>query len=174
MRVGLVTDHLPLHYVPQQVTRASVRQSLENIARYLVQSAGPKKCRITVLGLNPHAGESGALGTEEQEIIIPSIMAFRRSALGRKVQIEGPVSSDGFFATASKSPPDAILAMYHDQGLIPLKMSGFSEAIQITLGLPFPRTSVDHGTAFALAGTGKASTISFSNALMRAAQLIRS
>jgi 4-hydroxythreonine-4-phosphate dehydrogenase len=133
---------------------------------------GKKQPKIAVLGLNPHAGENGILGREENKTIIPAIASF--SKLNKEVQIGGPYPADGFFATELSRPAakrhDIIVAMYHDQGLIPVKLSDFSQSLNMTLGLPMIRTSVDHGTAFDIAGKNKADPSSMAYAIQKAIQ----
>lgn len=152
LRVALVTTHLPLAEVPRAITRERLRAVLEVLHRDLGEKFGLPEPRILVLGLNPHAGESGHLGREEIEIIEPVIREF----VARGMRLRGPVPADTAFIPEQLKDIDAVLAMYHDQGLPVLKHHDFAHAVNITLGLPFIRTSVDHGTALELAGTGKA------------------
>lgn len=152
LRVALVTTHLALRDVPGQINKRRLRQVLEILNDDLRRLFGIETPRITVLGLNPHAGESGYLGTEEQEIISPVMDSLRTSGM----QLIGPLPADTAFTPAGLAGTDAVLAMYHDQGLPVLKHRGFGKAVNVTLGLPIIRTSVDHGTALDLAGTGRA------------------
>ena len=152
LRVALATTHLPLAAVPSAITTDLLNAKLEQLIHGLTQQMGMASPRITVLGLNPHAGENGHLGQEEIEVIAPVCEAFR--AAGH--HILGPISADTAFLPETRAMTDAYLAMYHDQGLPVLKTLGFHNAVNITLGLPIVRTSVDHGTALALAGTGEA------------------
>ena len=152
LRVALVTTHLPLHAVPAAITRALVETTGRILDSGLRKLFGIRQPRIVALGLNPHAGESGHLGTEEQREISPALAALRKEGL----VISGPVPADTAFVDRNLAGVDAILAMYHDQGLPVLKHHGFGRAVNVTLGLPIIRTSVDHGTAFELAGTGRA------------------
>ncbi|MDX1804962.1 MAG: 4-hydroxythreonine-4-phosphate dehydrogenase PdxA [Alcanivorax sp.] len=152
LRVALATTHLPLRQVPDAITSDSLNRTLTILDQDLRHKYGLARPRILVLGLNPHAGEGGHLGREELDIIGPTLAGLRQRGLA----LTGPVPADTAFQPALLAEHDAVLAMYHDQGLPVLKYAGFGEAINITLGLPFIRTSVDHGTAFALAGTGKA------------------
>lgn len=164
LRVALLTTHLPLREVPGQINEQRLRQvvcTLDQGLRKLFDLATP---RITVLGLNPHAGESGYLGTEEQEIIEPVLDSLRLDG----IELIGPLPADTAFTPPNLARCDAVLAMYHDQGLPVLKHKGFGEAVNVTLGLPIIRTSVDHGTAFDLAGTGRASSGSMRAALQLA------
>ncbi len=152
LRVALVTTHVPLMQVAALITKERVSQIIRILAHDLKNKFGIQHPKILVTGLNPHAGENGHLGTEEQEIIEPVIAQFRATGL----DINGPYPADTLFTPKYLKDADAVLAMYHDQGLPVLKYKGFGNAINVTLGLPIIRTSVDHGTALDLAGTGKA------------------
>lgn len=167
LRVALVTTHLPLRRVAEAITD----ERLESVIRILVADLrrrfGIESPRIRVLGLNPHAGEDGHLGTEERDLIRPLLQRLAAEGL----QLSGPVSADTAFAPERLEDVDAVLAMYHDQGLIPLKMRGFGRAVNITLGLPIIRTSVDHGTALDLAGLGRADPGSLIAALQVASEM---
>lgn len=167
LRVALVTTHLPLHAVPAAVTEKEVSSSLAILHRELIEKFGLATPRILVCGLNPHAGESGHLGQEEIEVIQPVLENARRQGM----HVEGPLPADSLFTPAILKTGDAVLAMYHDQGLGPFKALSFGESVNVTLGLPFVRTSVDHGTALNLAGTGKASASSLIAAIEMASQL---
>lgn len=165
LRVSLVTTHPPLREVADLITRERVLHCLRLTARFVrdLGLAGP----VGVCGLNPHAGESGRIGREELETIGPAIEDARREGL----DVEGPFPADTLFHRAAGGAFSAVLAMYHDQGLGPLKLLHFSDAVNVTLGLPFVRTSVDHGTGFDITGTGRASTGSFAAALRLACTL---
>ena len=152
LRVALLTTHLPLREVAGQVTSGRIKAVTQTVHDGLRQLFGIAAPRIAVLGLNPHAGESGHLGTEERDIIEPALTELR----ARGLQVVGPLPADTAFTRERLPQFDAVLAMYHDQGLPVLKHAGFGEAVNVTLGLPIIRTSVDHGTALDLAGTGKA------------------
>lgn len=152
MRVALLTTHLALRDVPEQITFDRICKTSEILAADLKRLFGLRDARIGILGLNPHAGESGQLGREEIEIIEPAIARLTESGLN----VSGPLPADSAFTHESLKQFDAILAMFHDQGLPVLKHAGFGGAINVTLGLPIIRTSVDHGTALSLAGTGLA------------------
>lgn len=169
LRVALATTHLPLSQVPQAITPTNVEQTLRILHHDLKHTFAIDAPRILVLGLNPHAGEGGHLGLEELQVITPVIRALQREGL----TLTGPVPADTAFQSALLDEHDAVLAMYHDQGLPVLKYAGFGEAVNVTLGLPFIRTSVDHGTAFPLAGSGKASATSLTAALSLAADLVQ-
>ncbi len=152
LRVALATTHLPLSAVPAAITPQLLEQTLHILHTDLKDKFGIPQPRIAVLGLNPHAGEGGHMGREEIDTIIPTLTGLRTQGM----DLLGPLPADTAFNPKVLEQVDAILAMYHDQGLPVLKYSGFGEAINITLGLPIIRTSVDHGTALDLAGTGKA------------------
>lgn len=167
LRVALVTTHLPLHAVPAAITRALVETTGRVLDSGLRKLFGIRQPRIVVLGLNPHAGESGHLGSEEQQEISPALTTLRKEGLA----ISGPVPADTAFVDRNLSGVDAVLAMYHDQGLPVLKHHGFGRAVNVTLGLPIIRTSVDHGTAFELAGTGRADSGSLRTAVRLAIEM---
>ncbi len=152
LRVSLVTVHVPLSGVPRLITRDRVLAHLKRTSEGLTRWFGIRRPRIAVLGLNPHAGEGGLFGTEENTAIAPAVAAARRAG----IRAEGPLPADGALGRWREEGYDAYLAMYHDQGLAALKAVAFREGVNVTLGLPFLRTSPDHGTAYALAGTGKA------------------
>ncbi|MBL1141390.1 MAG: 4-hydroxythreonine-4-phosphate dehydrogenase PdxA [Proteobacteria bacterium] len=152
LRVALVTTHLPLHDVPNAITPERVDKTIRIVIEAMIKQFGIEKPLITVCGLNPHAGEDGHLGTEEINIINPVIENFIR----RGFNISGSLPADTAFRIEQREKTDVFVCMYHDQGLPVLKTLGFGEAVNITLGLPIIRTSVDHGTALDLAGTGKA------------------
>ncbi len=169
LRVALATTHLPLRDVPAALTADSLERTLAILHRDLVERFGLAKPRILVLGLNPHAGESGHMGREEIEIIEPLLDRLRRDGL----DLVGPLPADTAFVPDRLEGVDAVLAMYHDQGLPVLKFAGFGRAVNITLGLPYIRTSVDHGTALDRAGTGTADPGSFLEAVALARALSR-
>lgn len=167
LRVALVTTHLPLADVPKAITPERLRATLKIVATDLERHFALNSPRIGVLGLNPHAGESGHLGREEIDVIGPVIDELTREGL----DLRGPIPADTAFAPQSLSSVDVIVAMYHDQGLPVIKHDGFGHAVNVTLGLPILRTSVDHGTALSLARTGKADTGSLRAALRLAVDL---
>jgi 4-hydroxythreonine-4-phosphate dehydrogenase len=167
LRVALVTTHLPLAQVPKAITPERLRATLRIVATDLERHFGLNSPRIGVLGLNPHAGESGHLGREEIEVIAPVIEELCREGL----DVRGPIPADTAFAPHFLSSVDVIVAMYHDQGLPVIKHDGFGNAVNVTLGLPILRTSVDHGTALSLARTGKADVGSLRAALSLAVDL---
>jgi 4-hydroxythreonine-4-phosphate dehydrogenase len=152
LRVALATTHLPLAEVPAAIRVPTLERTLEILHGDLQHRFGIHAPRIAVLGLNPHAGEGGHLGREEIEVIAPVIEHCRRSGM----QLTGPLPADTAFVPAMLQNFDAVLAMYHDQGLPVLKYAGFGHAVNVTLGLPRVRSSVDHGTALDLAGSGRA------------------
>lgn len=168
LRVALATTHIPLANVSEQITRPLLTEVLSILHRDLVTKFAIAQPRITVCGLNPHAGESGHLGSEEIEVIEPVLEQLRKQGM----LLTGPLPADTAFTRDKMQQTDAYLAMYHDQGLPVLKHVGFGQAVNITLGLPFIRTSVDHGTALELAGTGKAEVTSLKLAMDTAQQLI--
>ncbi|GGX45390.1 4-hydroxythreonine-4-phosphate dehydrogenase PdxA [Saccharospirillum salsuginis] len=167
LRVALVTTHLPLADVPAAITPERLKRVTAVLHASLQRDFGCAEPHILVAGLNPHAGEGGHLGREEIEVIEPALAELR--ALGW--DLEGPLPADTLFQPHYLDRADAVLAMYHDQGLPVLKYKGFGAAVNITLGLPFIRTSVDHGTALDLAGTGRASDTSLGVALRTAADM---
>ena len=154
LRVALATTHIPLAAVPQAITPDLLREVIHILHTELRTRFGIAKPHIVVAGLNPHAGENGYLGREEIDIITPVLEELRLQG----IHLTGPLPADTLFTPKHLDHADAVLAMYHDQGLPVLKYKGFGQAVNITLGLPFVRTSVDHGTALDLAGTGKADT----------------
>ena len=167
LRVALATTHLPLRAVPDAIDSASLTETLRVMNNALQSHFGLKTPRITVLGLNPHAGESGHLGWEEKEVISPVCDRLRTEGMN----ITGPIPADSAFIPAMRAESDAYLAMYHDQGLAVLKALGFREAVNVTLGLPIVRTSVDHGTALDLAASGNADASSMLHAIEAAISL---
>ncbi len=169
LRVALATTHLPLSQVAQAITRERLTRVLRVLHWELRARFGLADPLIRVLGLNPHAGESGHLGREEREVIAPVLAALAREGL----RLEGPVPADTGFLRANLAGVDAVLAMYHDQGLPVIKHHDFAHTVNVTLGLPFVRTSVDHGTALGLAGTGRADPASLRAALELAIELVK-
>ena len=161
LRVALTTTHLPLRGVPDAITRDVLLRTLRILHADLRHRFAIAQPRIAVLGLNPHAGEQGYLGREEIETITPAIEALRNEGM----QLIGPLPADTAFLPRHLAQCDAVLAMYHDQGLPVLKHAGFEDAINITLGLPYPRVAVDHGTALELAGSGRADPSSLLHAI---------
>ena len=170
LRVALATTHLPLKDVSAAITHASLREVITILHRDLQQKFAIPQPHIFVCGLNPHAGESGHMGREEIDTIIPALDSLREQG----IQLTGPLPADTLFQPKYLQHADAVLAMYHDQGLPVLKFQGFGRAVNITLGLPFIRTSVDHGTALELAGLGQAEPGSFITALNLAITMIKS
>ena len=152
LRVALATTHLPLRAVPDAITGETLVRTLRIVHAALRRDFGLASPRIAVLGLNPHAGEDGHLGREELDVIIPALEQLRADGM----DLVGPLPADTAFLPRKLAGFDAVLAMYHDQGLPVLKHSGFEQAVNLTLGLPYPRVAVDHGTALDLAGTGRA------------------
>jgi 4-hydroxythreonine-4-phosphate dehydrogenase len=167
LRVALATTHLPLAAVPKAITREVVFKTLRVLHDDLRRRFRIAKPRILVAGLNPHSGESGHLGTEDMEVIAPAI----QEAVSAGIDASGPIPADTLFVPDRLKKADAALAMYHDQGLPVLKYASFGQGVNVTLGLPFVRTSVDHGTALDLAGTGKADPGSLIEAVKLAIEL---
>ncbi|MEF8793070.1 4-hydroxythreonine-4-phosphate dehydrogenase PdxA [Thiohalorhabdus sp.] len=170
LRVALVTTHLPLREVPDAVTAERVERCVGITVAALRRDFAIDRPRLLVTGLNPHAGEGGQLGQEETRVIAPALERLRHE-LAETATVVGPLAADTAFTPAQTASCHAIVAMYHDQGLTPLKQRAFGTAVNVTLGLPFVRTSVDHGTAFDLAGTGYADPGSFRQALVLAREL---
>ncbi|QPG05199.1 4-hydroxythreonine-4-phosphate dehydrogenase PdxA [Salinimonas marina] len=170
LNVALATTHIPLEYVSKAITAERLNRVIRIIDNDLRQKFGLAEPHIFVCGLNPHAGEDGHIGREEIETMIPALEALR----GEGIKLTGPLPADTIFQPKYLEHADVVLAMYHDQGLPVLKFKGFGAAVNITLGLPFIRTSVDHGTAVDLAGTGQADTGSFQKALEKAIELANS
>lgn len=163
LRVAVVTGHVPLKQIPQSITTDKVLSKINQLHQALIKDFVIRKPKIAVLGLNPHAGENGAIGDEEQNIIIPAIKKAQETML-----VYGPYSSDGFFGNHTHREFDGILAMYHDQGLIPFKTLAFNSGVNYTAGLNFIRTSPDHGTAYDIAGKNIADESSFKEAIYTA------
>lgn len=169
LRVALLTTHIPLAYVSKAITRDRIHHILDILHLDLQQKFQIPSPKIYVCGLNPHAGEGGHLGKEELEVITPALEELRAKGM----DLVGPLPADTLFQPKYLDDADAVLAMYHDQGLPVLKYKGFGKSVNITLGLPFIRTSVDHGTALDLAGTGQADVGSFEHALEQAITLAK-
>jgi 4-hydroxythreonine-4-phosphate dehydrogenase len=163
------TIHVPLAAVPSRLTHDLLVETARIVARDMIKRFGIAEPRLVFCGLNPHAGEGGSIGREEIDIIAPAIEALRREGL----RVSGPLPADTLFHAAARMRYDAVIAMYHDQALIPIKTLAFDSAVNVTLGLPFVRTSPDHGTAFDIAGRGKANPSSLIAALDLAARLAR-
>jgi 4-hydroxythreonine-4-phosphate dehydrogenase len=169
LRVGVVTGHIPLSEVRNQISKEKITSKINLMHKSLKNDFGIQKPKIAVLGLNPHAGENGLLGKEEQEIIIPLIEELKNKGM----LIFGPFPADGFFGMHHYKKFDGVLAMYHDQGLIPFKALAFDNGVNFTAGLPFVRTSPDHGTAYDIAGKNIASESSFREALYLACDIVK-
>jgi len=166
-RVALVTEHIPVKDIAQYITREAILSKLNIIHQSLVKDFNIEKPKIAVLGLNPHAGDEGLIGREEEDIIKPAIKEAKHSMI-----VTGPYSADAFFARGYHERFDAVLAMYHDQGLIPFKTLA-GEGVNFTAGLPVVRTSPDHGTAFDIAGKNRADAASFLAALFECIDIVR-
>jgi 4-hydroxythreonine-4-phosphate dehydrogenase len=170
LKIGLVTEHVSVKDVAAAVTKEKIEAKLSIMERSLKKDFGISKPKIAVLGLNPHAGDNGLIGQEEDTIIKPAVADSRNK--GRLTY--GPFPADGFFASGTYAKYDAILAMYHDQGLLPFKTIAFEEGINFTAGLSIVRTSPDHGSAYSLAGKNQASEMSMRMAIYRAADIFKS
>ena len=168
LRVALATTHLPLKEVPAAITETTLTEVLHIVNQDLQEKFGITQPRILVCGLNPHAGENGHLGTEEIETIIPTLEKLNKAG----INCIGPLPADTLFTPKYLDNADAVLAMYHDQGLPVLKYKGFGQGVNITLGLPIIRTSVDHGTALDLAGHGKVDVGSLETAIRYAIDML--
>jgi len=169
LRVGLVTGHIPIWDVPKRITREAILEKIRVISNSLIQDFGISRPKIAVLGLNPHAGDGGVLGREEVESILPAI---ERSCEEGNL-VFGPLPADSFFGIGAYRLYDAVVAMYHDQGLVPFKTLAFESGVNFTAGLSIVRTSPDHGTAFNIAGAGKASPGSMRSAVYLAVDIVR-
>ncbi len=172
LATSLVTTHLPLAKVPRAIDADSVSRSILALAR-LLRAAGTSRPRVVVASLNPHAGEDGLLGREEARVIEPGVRAAARQ-LGRRAQVTGPLGAETAFRLHRAGEYDGVVAMYHDQATIPMKLLAFGEAVNVTVGLSFVRTSVDHGTAYDLAWKGRADPSGMVEAIKLAYQLARS
>jgi 4-hydroxythreonine-4-phosphate dehydrogenase len=169
LRIGVATNHLPIRDVAKAITVETVLHKIEILAETLRIDFNEGKPTIAVLGLNPHAGDEGAIGTEDDKIVRPAI----EKAKEKGILAFGPYPADGFFGSGQFTKFDGVLAMYHDQGLVPFKTLSFGEGINYTAGLSAVRTSPDHGTAYDIAGTGKADEVSFIRALFLAVDIVR-
>ncbi len=169
LKIGLVTDHLPLKYVAQQVTEDKIIDKVQTMSQSLIQDFGIEKPVIAVLGLNPHCGDGGIIGKEDDEVIRPAVKKLQEA--GHLVY--GPYAADSFFGSGSYQKFDAVLAMYHDQGLIPFKTLSFGKGVNYTAGLEKIRTSPDHGTAYEIAGKNLADPGSFREAVFKAIDIFK-
>jgi 4-hydroxythreonine-4-phosphate dehydrogenase len=167
LRVVPLTVHVPLRDVPGMITQKLIRDTVMVVEHDLRTRFGIEQPRLAIAGLNPHAGESGSIGTEDRDIVLPAVIDLQHNGSN----VEGPLSADTLFYPPTWRKYDAVIAMYHDQALIPIKTMAFDEGVNVTLGLPLVRTSPDHGTAFELAGTGKASIGSMLAAIRAADRL---
>jgi len=169
LRIGVVTEHIPIEQVAKTITTELITNKINILEESLRKDFGIRKPRIALLGLNPHAGDSGLIGKEELEIITPAIQAAQQKGF----LVYGPYPADGFFASSGYKQFDAVLAMYHDQGLIPFKTLCFEDGVNYTAGLPYVRTSPDHGTAFDIAGKDQASAESMRAATYLACEIFK-
>lgn len=168
LRLAVVTGHISIREVADRITTDRVFQKIEQLHKTLISDFGIRKPKIAVLGLNPHAGDNGAIGKEDNDIIVPAIKKAAETKM-----VYGPYSADGFFGSGTYKQFDAVLAMYHDQGLVPFKTIAFNSGVNFTAGLPIVRTSPDHGTAFDMAGKNTANEQSFKNAIYAAIDIYR-
>src|ERR1051325_1111374 len=169
MRVGVVTGHVPLANVSAIISEEKIIQKIKVLNKSLIEDFGIRKPKIAVLGLNPHAGDNGTIGGEESAVIIPAIT----KAKNENLMVMGPYSADGFFGTGMQNKFDGVLAMYHDQGLVPFKALAFDSGVNYTAGLSIVRTSPDHGVGYDIAGQNKASEESFRSAVYLACDVFR-
>lgn len=169
LRVGLVTTHIALQDVSKAITKEKIVSKIEEFSASLIKDFGVRRPKIAVLGLNPHAGENGKMGGEESDVVRPALEEVTNKGL----LAFGPFPADGFFGSSARSQYDGVLAMYHDQGLTGFKALAFDEGVNFTAGLPIVRTSPDHGTAYDIAGKGKASATSMRNAIYLAIDVFR-
>jgi len=169
LRVAIVTGHISVMRVAQELTTEKILKKIQTLYQSLIQDFSIRAPKIAVLGLNPHAGDNGVIGDEEKRIIIPAI----NKAKENNILAYGPYPADGFFGTETYKKFDAVLAMYHDQGLIPFKTISFNSGVNFTAGLPIVRTSPDHGTAFEIAGKNMASEASFRKAVYMAIDIFK-
>jgi 4-hydroxythreonine-4-phosphate dehydrogenase len=169
LKIGIVTGHVPLKEVSVQLTKEKIHAKLKLMRESLMRDFGVSTPRIAVLGLNPHAGDNGLIGQEEKEIILPAI----REATDKGYYVYGPFGADGFFGSGTYHQFDAVLAMYHDQGLAPFKTLAFESGVNYTAGLPIVRTSPDHGVAYDIAGKGVADESSLRAAIFMACDIYK-
>ena len=169
LKVAVVTGHIPVEQIKSTLNSELIAKKIEILHQSLLQDFGIRMPKIAVLGLNPHAGDQGTIGNEESEMIIPAINKVKE----KNILAYGPYPADGFFGSGNYEKFDAVLAMYHDQGLVPFKSLTFSEGVNFTAGLPIIRTSPDHGTGYGIAGQNKASESSFREAIYLACDIFR-
>jgi 4-hydroxythreonine-4-phosphate dehydrogenase len=168
LNIGLVTEHIPVSKISSSITKENILSKIRIMEHSLMYDFGIEKPHIAVLGLNPHAGEEGLVGSEDEEIVRPAIIEAKKAG----VFVAGPYSSDGFFGSGQFDKFDGVLAMYHDQGLIPFKTLAYFNGVNYTAGLPFVRTSPDHGTGFELAGKNEADSTSMLHAIYKAKDIV--
>ncbi|MBO7541940.1 MAG: 4-hydroxythreonine-4-phosphate dehydrogenase PdxA [Bacteroidales bacterium] len=169
IRIGIVTNHLPLREVPNAITKELLLEKIGIMNASLKRDFGITRPKIAVLALNPHAGDNGVIGDDDQRVVAPAI----QEAIEKNMLVYGPYPSDGFFGSSEFKDFDGVLALYHDQGLIPFKLMSFTEGVNYTAGLPYIRTSPAHGTAYEIAGKDKASEQSFRSAVYLACNILR-
>ena len=164
LRIALLTDHIPLHKVTDAITVDLIKQKTKQLSQALENDFGCQAPKIALLGINPHAGDQGVIGDEDDTVLKPAIVSLKKDG----TLISGPFAADGFFGQKSHANFDAVLSCYHDQGLVGFKTLAFGLGVNITAGLPYVRTSPDHGTAFDIAGKGVANHVSFAAAVQMA------
>lgn len=169
LRIGVITGHIPINKVSESITQELIISKIRVMHQSLIQDFGIRKPKIALLGLNPHAGDNGLIGKEEQDVIIPAV----RAAFNDRILAFGPYPADGFFGTANYRDFDGILAMYHDQGMLPFKALAFESGVNFTAGLPIVRTSPAHGTAYEIAGKDLADESSMRAAVYLACDIVR-
>ena len=169
IRIGIVTNHLPLREVPNAITKERLLEKIGIMNASLKRDFGITRPKIAVLALDPHAGDNGVIGDDDQRVVAPAI----QEAIEKNMLVYGPYPSDGFFGSSEFKDFDGVLALYHDQGLIPFKLMSFTEGVNFTAGLPYIRTSPAHGTAYEIAGKDKASEQSFRSAVYLACNILR-
>jgi 4-hydroxythreonine-4-phosphate dehydrogenase len=169
LRVGLLTDHVPLKDAANHITEELIREKIEIVKTSLIQDFGISKPRVAVLAINPHAGDSGVIGNEDDIVLRPALEKIREEG----TLVYGPYSADSFFGSNNYKNFDAVIASYHDQGLIPFKTIAFGAGVNYTAGLSKVRTSPDHGTAYEIAGKGKADENSFVQAIYTAIKIFK-
>tara|TARA_B100002049_G_scaffold78877_1_gene58109 strand:- start:146 stop:742 length:597 start_codon:yes stop_codon:yes gene_type:complete len=164
LRIGLLTDHIPVSKISESITKELVENKINTIHKTLVEDFNISKPKIAILGINPHSGDDGVIGSEEKTVLTPTVERMREN----NILAFGPYSADSFFGSGEHEPFDAVIAAYHDQGLIPFKTLSFGQGVNFTAGLEKIRTSPDHGTAYSIAGKGIADETSFKEAVFLA------
>jgi 4-hydroxythreonine-4-phosphate dehydrogenase len=169
LRIGLLTDHIPISKIAESITKEVIENKINTIHKTLVEDFKISKPKIAILGINPHSGDDGVIGSEEKTVLSPTIQQMREN----NMLVFGPYSADSFFGSGQQESFDAVIAAYHDQGLIPFKTLSFGQGVNYTAGLEKIRTSPDHGTAYSIAGKGIADETSFKEAIFLAILIYR-